>query len=219
MARSGSLWGKVERGGHPPLGLDPVLVSTGAACGRRAGGLVYPRPPVSWRRAPGLGLPRHNLVLRDGCRRGHHAVVCVARSAAHLAPVDAGTLHRPLSRVARQFGLSAEHQAKLAARGYEVADCGPEARQVFASLPADRAARVAVASSLLSDAYTRTTEAERHGHPRVCAPEPRPALGRGLPTSRDRQRARASSRATSKGGSSAFSTHPMRPGSSTRASP
>ena len=33
--------------------------------------------------------------------------------------VDAGTLHRLLLRVARRFGLSAEHQAKLAARGYD----------------------------------------------------------------------------------------------------
>ena len=77
--------------------------------------------------------------------------------------VDAGTLHRLLSRVARRFGLSAEHQAKLAARGYDVADCGPEARHVFASLPADKAERVAVANWLLSDAYTRTTEADLLG--------------------------------------------------------
>jgi hypothetical protein len=74
--------------------------------------------------------------------------------------VDAGTLHRLLSRVARRFGLSALHQAKLAARGYEVADCGLEARHVFASLPADKAARVTVANWLLSDAYTHTTEAD-----------------------------------------------------------
>jgi hypothetical protein len=77
--------------------------------------------------------------------------------------VDAGTLHRLLTRVARHFGLSAAHQAKLAARGYEVAECGPEARHVFASLPADRAARVEVANWLLSDAYTRTTEADLLG--------------------------------------------------------
>ena len=77
--------------------------------------------------------------------------------------VDAGTLHRLLLRVARRFGLSAEHQAKLAARGYEVADCGPESRHVFASLPADKAVRVALANWLLSDAYTRTTEADLLG--------------------------------------------------------
>jgi hypothetical protein len=77
--------------------------------------------------------------------------------------VDAGTLHRLLTRVARRFGLSALHQAKLAARGYEAADCGPESRHVFASLPADKAARVAVANWLLSDAYTHTTEADLLG--------------------------------------------------------
>jgi hypothetical protein len=91
-----------------------------------------------------------------------------SRQTSHALPpvwpqVDAGTLHRLLSRVARRFGLSAEHQAKLSARGYAVADCGPEARHIFASLPADKAARVTVANWLLSDAYTRTTEADLLG--------------------------------------------------------
>src|SRR5262249_40369431 len=70
-------------------------------------------------------------------------------------PAEAGTMHRLLSSIARRFRLSALHQAKLAARGYDLADCGPEGRHVFASLPAEKAARVAVANWLLSDHYTR----------------------------------------------------------------
>jgi hypothetical protein len=76
---------------------------------------------------------------------------------------DAGTMHRILSRVARSFGLSDSHRALLAAWGYEPDTCGPEGRHVFASLPADATARVAVANRLLSDAYTRTTEEDLLG--------------------------------------------------------
>jgi hypothetical protein len=77
--------------------------------------------------------------------------------------VDAGTMHRILSRIARSFGLSNAHRALLAARGYDPVECGPEGRHVFASLPAGAAARVAVANRLLSDAYTRTTEEDLFG--------------------------------------------------------
>lgn len=77
--------------------------------------------------------------------------------------VEAGTMHRILSRVARSFGLCDAHRAPLAARGYDPAACGPEGHHVFASLPIDGAARVAVANRLLSDAYTRTTEEDLLG--------------------------------------------------------
>lgn len=78
-----------------------------------------------------------------------------SRDAAARKPVDLPTLtpaqvDEALRLVARAFPLTPEHCAKLEARGYDLAACGPEARHVFASLPADVTARYGVVAPLVA---------------------------------------------------------------------
>lgn len=54
-----------------------------------------------------------------------------------------------LRAVARDFGLSAAHKAKLAARGYDPNTCGPDGRYLFCSLPADKGSRLRMVNRLL----------------------------------------------------------------------
>jgi hypothetical protein len=73
----------------------------------------------------------------------------VRRPARRQIPlVDAATMDRTLRETARILGLSEAHRAKLAARGYDVSQCGPNARHAFASLPADDYTRQRAAADL-----------------------------------------------------------------------
>jgi hypothetical protein len=73
------------------------------------------------------------------------------RTAQREVPVaDPETLHAVLALVARFFGLSDADRDRLAARGYDRWSVGPDGRHMFATLPADRRARVAVAAHILA---------------------------------------------------------------------
>ncbi|MBA3825275.1 MAG: hypothetical protein H0X24_15420 [Ktedonobacterales bacterium] len=81
-----------------------------------------------------------------------HRTPVTKRPTFHAAPVT--VQDRVLRKIARYFGLSAEHRARLAARGYDPDRCGPEGPNLFASLPANPGARAQVIIELLAHSET-----------------------------------------------------------------
>lgn len=93
--------------------------------------------------------------------------VRAARVALEQTPrTDPETIDRVLRAVARFFGLTDAHRQQLIARGYNPLDCGPDARHVFATLPADMSEtgpRARVVAAILARVDVRRGDADLLG--------------------------------------------------------